>query len=227
MKILVLNGSPKRDKSDTMHITRAFLEGMKDAANIEAEVVHAIDLHIEFCRGCFSCKRNGGVCIFKDDMATILQKMLNSDILIFSFSLYCYGMPAVLKNLIDRTMPLSAMTMKKVNGRYEHVGQANYFHLKYVMICGCGFPNAKHNFEPMVMAFEQMFPRNSTIITVPESPMFNAPKATAVTLPRLDLVKKAGCEYAANGTIENSLIDKISAPMIPEELYAKIANGEQ
>jgi multimeric flavodoxin WrbA len=28
MRILVLNGSPKRDKSDTMHITRAFLEGI-------------------------------------------------------------------------------------------------------------------------------------------------------------------------------------------------------
>ena len=34
MKILVLNGSPKRDNSDTMHITRAFLDGMNKATGI-------------------------------------------------------------------------------------------------------------------------------------------------------------------------------------------------
>lgn len=32
MKILVLNGSPKRDGSDTLCITRAFVEGMNETA---------------------------------------------------------------------------------------------------------------------------------------------------------------------------------------------------
>ena len=79
MKKLVLNGSPKKDKSDTMHITRAFLDGMNEVAENEIKTIHAIDKHIEYCTGCFACMRNGGECIHHDDMRGILEDILNSD----------------------------------------------------------------------------------------------------------------------------------------------------
>ena len=225
MKILVLNGSPKREKSDTMHITRAFLEGMEEAGAQEVEIINAVDKHIEYCTGCFACMHNGGKCIHNDDMKAILDKILESDLLVFSYPLYCYGMPAPLKAILDRVLPLSSMAMEKVGERYEHVGQADVSRLKYLMICGCGFPNSKHNFEAAVAQFQMMFPDNRTIITIPESPMFNAPTADVVTKPRLALIRQAGSQYAGTGEIDASLLAQIQSPMIPEEMYAKIVNS--
>ena len=225
MKILVLNGSPKRDKSDTMHITRAFLDGMKEATPQDIHIIHTVDQHIEYCTGCFSCMRNGGSCIHNDDMKAILVEILDSDLLLLSFPLYCYGMPASLKAMMDRTLPLSNMAMQKVGDRYEHVGQADFSHLSYLMICGCGFPNSRHNFEPAIAQFRLCFPGRHPILTVPESPMFNAPKASVVTEPRLALVRKAGHQFARTREIAPELIEEIGTPMIPEEQYAAIVNG--
>lgn len=224
MKILIINGSPKKEKSDTMHITRAFLSGMNEVSPQKVHTVNVIDRNIGFCRGCFTCKYNGGKCVMDDDMRDILYEITSSDLLLFSFPLYCYGMPAMLKNLIDRTMPLSSMAMEQTDGRYAHVGQRNFSHLKYLMICGCGFPNSNRNFEPAVMQFKLMFPNNHTVITVPESPMFNAADAAAVTVPRLELVRNAGRQYAKIGEIDGALLSEICSPMIPEKLYAQIVN---
>ena len=226
MRILVLNGSPKRDASDTMHITRAFLADMAEGAPLDVELIHVIDNHIEYCTGCFSCMRNGGTCIHDDDMHAILDDILASDVLILSFPLYCYGMPAPLKALMDRTLPLSSMDMRKVGGRYQHVGQADFSHLRYIMVCGCGFPNARQNFEPAIAQFKLMFPGNRTIITVPEIPMFNVSEAAEVTKPRLDLIRDAGRQYVETGIIVDDLLATITSPMISKEVYAGIVNGE-
>jgi hypothetical protein len=93
------------------------------------------------------------------------------------------------------------------------------------MICGCGFPNSKHNFEPAAAQFKFCFPGNHTILTVPESPMFNAPEAAIVTEPRLVLVRQAGKQYAETGKINAALLNEICSPMIPEEQYASIVNA--
>lgn len=225
MNILVFNGSPKKERSDTLHLSRAFLDGMREAAPQEIYTIDVIDRHIEFCRGCFACKYNGGHCVLDDDMREILEQILASDLLLFSYPLYCYGMPAMLKNLVDRMLPLSSMAMEEVNGRYVHVGQRDYSHLRYLMICGCGFPNSRRNFEPAVRQFELMFPANHTILTVPESPMFSAPEAASATVPRLALVKQAGQQYAKIGAIAPALLAETTSPMIPEEVYAQIVDG--
>ena len=225
MKILVLNGSPKKEKSDTMKITRAFLQGMNEAAPQEIKQIDVIDKKIEYCTGCFTCMRNGGTCVLNDDMREILGEILESELLLLSFPLYCYAMPAPLKALFDRTLPLSSMAMQKVGERYEHVGQADFSRLRYLMICGCGFPNSRHNFEPVTAQFSLMFHGAGTALTVPESPMFSAPEAEPVTAPRLALLQKAGRQYAEHGEIDAELIAEITSPMIPEEIYAGIVNG--
>lgn len=226
MKIMVFNGSPKREKSDTMHITRAFLEGMNSVSENDVHIINVIDSHIEYCTGCLGCMVNGGKCVHDDDMKDILEEILISDVLIFSFPLYCYGMPAPLKALIDRTLPLSSMAMTKVGDHYEHVAQRDFSKLRYVMLCGCGFPNSNNNFEAMVMQFKMMFRDNSTVITVPQSPMFNAPEAHSVTKPFLEVVRTAGCEYAQKGEISAETAEKLDRPMLPHEVYAQIVNGE-
>jgi hypothetical protein len=115
--------------------------------------------------------------------------------------------------------------MRKVGDRYEHVGQRDFTHLRYVMICGCGFPNSKHNFEPAAAQFKLCFPNDHTIITVPESPMFNAPEAQIVTAPRLEKIKEAGRQFAENYAVSDDLMAEITSPMIPEKQYAEIVNG--
>lgn len=224
-KILVFNGSPKKEKSDTLHITKAFLEGMKSINDYDISMIDVIDKNINFCKGCFTCKKNGGTCIYNDDMGEILKMILQSDIIIWSFPLYCYSMPAHLKALIDRTMPLSAMSMHEVNGKYEHDSQYDFSKLKYVMISGCRFPNFKNNFEAMVQQFINMFgEEDSTIITVPEAPMFNSKEAKSVTEPFLKIIKNSGKEYAQKGEISEETKNQILVPMIPPELYEQIAN---
>ena len=224
MKILIFNGSPKKDASDTMHMTRAFLSGMNDVSENDVNVIHVIDKHIEYCKGCLTCKMNGGHCVIHDDMEEILQQILSADMLLLSFGLYNYAMPAPLKNLWDRTMPLSALSMRQTEDRIRHDYIADFSKLRYVMICGAGFPNARNNFEGIIRQFALMFPANRTAITVPESPMFSAPEAAVVTGPFLEVMRQAGREYAQSGSITPETMEKLDTPMIPEEVYISIVN---
>ena len=107
-KVLVLNGSPKLNKSSTMVITNAFLEGMKIEEDIDLEIIHVQSLHVKPCIDCLSCwGRTEGECILKDDdVKMVKEKILNADIIIESFPLFFFSMPGVLKVLTDRLLSM-------------------------------------------------------------------------------------------------------------------------
>ena len=226
MRILVFNGSPKIEKSDTMHITRAFLDGMNSAGANEITFVNSAEKNVRPCAGCFSCMRGDGNCVQDDDMAEILAQVSSADLIVWSFPLYSYSMPSTLKAVVDRLIPLSRMTMRREGERFAHESRGDFSRQKHVMICGCGFPNFRNNFEGMIFQFRSMFGENSTIITVPESPLFNAPEAEIVTKPFLVYVKKAGEEFSLGGKITEPTMERLRVPMLDEELYAKICSGE-
>ena len=49
MKVLILNGSPKKEKSNTLKLTNSFLNGMKEYEAIEAEYIHVSQKDIKPC----------------------------------------------------------------------------------------------------------------------------------------------------------------------------------
>ncbi|MBR0085819.1 MAG: flavodoxin family protein [Lachnospiraceae bacterium] len=225
MKILVLNGSPKK-KSDTFRLTDAFLKGLNKNNEHEVNIVNVIDKKIAPCRGCFACwQKADGHCIIRDDQNDILDLYRTADVIIWSFPLYCYSMPSHLKAVLDRTIPL--ITMKMVqgpDGTVRHVPLADFSKIHTLIICGCGFPNWEGNFDSLKLMCRNCF-RDPDMVFVPEAPMLNVPEAAIVADPLLARFEKAGEEYAENLTLRPDTVAELERPMIPKEEYIRIVNG--
>lgn len=225
MKVLVLNGSPKK-QSDTFRMTERFLKGLNAAGEHEVTVVNVIEKAIAPCRGCFGCWQQGeGHCLIDDDQNEILDLYRTSDLVIWSFPLYCYGMPSHLKALLDRTIPLMKMDMVQLSdGRVQHVPLADFSKIHTLVLCGCGFPDWEGNFDALRMQCKQCF-GNLTMVSVPETPMLNVPQAAAVADPLLDSFERAGEEYARSLRLSTETIARLETPMIPKEVYVSVVNG--
>ncbi len=100
-KILILSGSPRKGGNSDL-LCDAFMKGALESGH-EVTKINVADKKVAPCRACYACKGTGK-CVFKDDMAEILQQMIDADVLVLASPVYFYSIDAQLKAVIDRTV---------------------------------------------------------------------------------------------------------------------------
>ena len=99
MNILILSGSPRKG-GNTELLAEAFAKGA--SAHHHVEIVSVRDYKVNPCLGCNACFEANGICVQKDDMAAIYEKVNQADMLVIASPVYFYGISAQLKAIIDR-----------------------------------------------------------------------------------------------------------------------------
>jgi multimeric flavodoxin WrbA len=114
MKVLGINASPRRSKSQTLKLVKAVLKGAK-SRGAGVELVDLCKLKIEYCNACGGCYKKGR-CVKKDDFQVLYEKMLAADGLVMGSPNYFRSVTAQMKTLIDRMA--DAIHCQLLTGKY-------------------------------------------------------------------------------------------------------------
>ncbi|MBP3893376.1 MAG: flavodoxin family protein [Atopobiaceae bacterium] len=232
MRILVINGSPKGERSNTWQLTQAFLDGIAEqlgADGIEQRTVVVRDSNIQPCLGCFSCWRNEkGACCLKDDMQSIISDRTWADVTIWSFPLYYFGVPGPLKNLIDRQLPMALPFMEERTdgvGNGSHPSRYNMADKRNVIISTCGFYTAKGNYDSVLTQFDHMCGKgNYETVLCGQGELFRVPELHERTDAYLEVVRRAGSEFA-RGTIAPDTRKELGQLLYPRQAFEAMADA--
>lgn len=114
-KVLVISASPRKGGNSDV-LCDEFIKGAIDSGNI-AEKVFLRDKKINYCTGCGLCNTNNyTACSQNDDMAEILDKMVDADTVVLATPVYFYTMNGQLKTFIDRCC-----------ARYTHISNKDFY----------------------------------------------------------------------------------------------------
>lgn len=228
MKVLVLNGSPRGERSNTMQLTNAFLKGMQRGMDCEIETVPVYRKNIRDCLGCFCCwTKTPGSCVISDDMKEILEAYVAADVVLWSFPLYYYGMPSRIKALMDRLLPTNLPFMAVSEGG-ESCGHPSRYDMsgkRYALLSTCGFYTREHNYDALEKQFETLYGEKLLKILCPEGELFAQPQLKARCNQYLRAVEDAGFEWMSGGAIDSETQKKLDGLLYPPEAFVEMADA--
>lgn len=227
MKVLAFNGSQRGKRSNTDRILQPFLEGARDAG-AEAEVIYLKDFEIKSCLGCFTCwTKTPGVCVQKDDMSLLLGKMRHTDIVVYATPLYIFTVSGLMKNFMDRHVPLSDPHILKRGEHYAHPPRYEGVKRRIVLISNCGFPE-RENFSALVEMFHHFTddPDSELVATIlrPMGELLGQPVLQPSLSWYYEAVRHAGREVVELGHITPETQAILDRELMPVETYVMMAN---
>ena len=235
MKILLINGSPKGKRSNSLKLAYSFIEGFKngctdDEESISIDELHVASMNIAACKGCFACwQKTPGICCIKDDMQKVIKKLIDADLILWSFPLYYFNVPGILKNLIDRQLPMSLPFMSSKQGGYgsgSHDSRYDMEGKRHVLISTCGFYSAVGNYDSVLRMFDHFLGKgNYTTIFCGQGELFRVKELSARTEDYLAAVKCAGSEYAVTGAISEETEAILHTLLYPRDVFEKMADA--
>jgi len=226
MKVLAIQGSHRPDKSNTEIILKEFLRGTS-SQGVDVETIYLKGKNINLCIGCNTCwLKTPGVCIFKDDMPEILNKVIESNILVYATPLYNYNMTSLLKLFQERLHPLIDPHLVKTGETYRHP-QRYKKDRKMVLISTCGLPEISH-FDGLRQIFRQI-ERSSQVpligeLLVPMAELLKKESLGEKIKVILETAYRAGIEVISLGKVSKKLEDRIQKSLLTPDEMAEMAN---
>ena len=102
-KVLIISTS-LRTNSNSDILARECEKGARDVG-LDTEYISLKGKDIKHCIGCLSCQKTGK-CVLKDDVADIMAKVKEAEVIVYATPIYYYEMCGQMKTLLDRLNPL-------------------------------------------------------------------------------------------------------------------------
>jgi multimeric flavodoxin WrbA len=104
MKIIVINGSPRKEWNTAILLNKA-LEGAS-SQGAETELINLYDLNYKGCISCFACKekdgKSYGKCVMADVLKPIFKKIEEADAVIFGSPIYLGSITGEMQSFLER-----------------------------------------------------------------------------------------------------------------------------
>ncbi|HMK45496.1 MAG TPA: flavodoxin family protein [Methanocella sp.] len=104
MKVLALNGSPRKGWNTATLLNKA-LEGAA-SKGAETELIHLYDLDYKGCTSCFACKLKGGKsygrCAYRDELTPVLEQVEDCGALLLGSPIYLSTVTGEMKSCMER-----------------------------------------------------------------------------------------------------------------------------